>query len=193
MKHLKIKILEILILITIISSLIVIFFLAKETLNQKPETSESNQIKNYSTSRIFEYEGSISETYIYQIPYIELANLDLSNYIKYITSTDNIINTYTEKIKITYNYLLPEQENIIKNYCNTYGIIELEYKFQCFYSNNNFIMINTYYIDKIKEEPLKNNHNIELYLPIKKNTKLNEYIYQLNELLIYPVEVNEIK
>lgn len=194
MKHLKIKILESLILITIIASLIVIFFFAKDTLNKKPQLSETNHIQNYSTTKIHEYPGIITDSYIYAIPYQELIYLDLSSFTKYITSTDNIINTYTEKIKLKYNEtLLPEQETFIKNYCNTYDLIEIEYKFQCSYSDRTISISNTFYIDKINTETIKNNHNIEIILPIKKGTRLNEYTTILNQNLIVPQEVDKIK
>lgn len=193
MKNMKIKILEATILTTIIISLIVIFIFAKNTLDKKPQLSETNKIQNYSTSRIFKYNALITDSFTYAIPYQELIDLEQSTMNKYLTSTDNIINTYTEKIKIKYNILLPEQNTIITNYCNTYDTIELEYKFQCIYENNTLSISNTIYLNKLNTESITNNHNVIIPITIKKDTLLNEYLKQLNDNLIYPIEVTTIE
>lgn len=193
MKTLKIKVLEIIILITICISLVVILIFAKNTLNKEPELSNSNQVQNYSTTRHFKYNSNITDSYIYQIPFQELINTESSTYNKFITSTDNIINTYTEKISIRYTSIHPEQDTIIKNFCNTYDIIELEYKFQCSYSKNVLILQNQYKVNEIKNDIIKNNHQITITIPIKKNTRLNEYLKNLNNNNITTTEVDKIE
>lgn len=193
MKKPKTKYLEIIILVTISISLIVILLIAKNVLSKKPELSNTNEIKNYSQTRIIKYNSNISDSFIYQIPYQDLIALDQSEFTKYLIATDNIINIYTEKITIKYSYLLPDQETIIKNYCNTYDQIELEYKFQCIYSKKSLTISNQFNIDKINTEKIKNNHNIELVIPLKKNTRLNEYIDNLNKNKIATTEVDRIK
>lgn len=193
MKNLKLKILEVIILLTIIISIIVIILFAKNALSTTPEVSTSNTIKNYSETKISKYSALIEESYIYNIPYIELINPTYSSYNKFITSTDNIINTYTEKILLKYNQLLPEQETFIQNYCNTYDIIELEYKFQCSYKNNTLSLSNQYNINLIDSQEIKNNHNITITIPIKKNTRLNEYIEELNKNNINTTIVDRIQ
>lgn len=193
MKKTKTKILEIIILITIIISLIVILLFAKDILSKKPEISNSNEIQNYSKTRIIKYTSNIVDSYFYEIPYQELINVDASSYTKYLTATDNIINTFTEKIIIRYTYLQSEEETIIKNYCNTYDAIELEYKFQCTYSKNVLLLSNQYYINKINTDIITNKHKVQITIPIKKNTRLNEYIENLNKNMIPTTEVDEIK
>lgn len=191
MKYKKLKILEIIILITIITSILVILLFAKNALSQKPKISTSNEIKNYSVTKYYEYNENITKTNIYSYP---LTNMDLSNsqYYIYLTSTDNIINTFTEKIIITYLPLTQQDEIILQNYCNTYDIIELEYKFQCTYKNRQLILKNTFYLEKIQNTPIIKN-NIKIDIPIKKNTRLNEYLIYLTNNNYFPVEIESIK
>lgn len=193
MKNKKLKILEIIILITIIISLIVIILFALNTLFIEPKQSTSNEIIDYSQTRIHKYSSNITLASIYKIPYPELINTEKSIYNKYITSTDNLITTFTEKITIIYDVLQPEQETIIKNFCNTYDSIELEYKFQCTYGTNMLSISNIYKVDRINSETIKNNHNIILNIPIKKDTLLNEYLETLNKNNIIVNEVNTIE
>lgn len=189
----KAKILEIIILITIIISLIVILLFAKDVFSKEPKPSNTNEIQNYSKTRIIKYTSNITDSYVYEIPYQDFINIDASTYNKYLTATDNIINTFTEKIIIRYTYLQAEEETIIKNYCNTYDAIELEYKFQCTYSKNVLLLSNQYFINEINSDSITNKHKIQITIPIKKNTRLNEYLEYLNNNNISTSEVDEIK
>ncbi len=189
----KIKILEITILITIIISLIVVSFFAINILNKKPSLSKSNEIENYSTTRTINYKTSISDSYIYKIPYTELINNKNSTFDKYVISTDNTITTYKETIKIYYSNISEKQETIIKNFCNTYDIIELKYRFKCSYNNSSLIIENQYNIDQIYTDYIKNNHNIKINIPIKRNSRLNEYLDYLNKNKISYEEITIIE
>lgn len=189
----KAKILEIIILITIIISIVVILLFAKDVLSKEPKLSNTNEIQNYSKTRIIKYTSTIMDSYIYEIPYQDSINIDASTYNKYLTATDNIINTFTEKIIIRYTYLQDEEETVIKNFCNTYDAIELEYKFQCTYSKNVLLLSNQYFINKINSNSITNKHKVQITIPIKKNTRLNEYLEYLKNNNISTTEVDEIK
>lgn len=189
----KAKILEIIILITIIISIVVILLFAKDVLSKEPKLSNTNEIQNYSKTRIIKYTSTIIDSYIYEIPYQDSINIDASTYNKYLTATDNIINTFTEKIIIRYTYLQNEEETVIKNFCNTYDAIELEYKFQCTYSKNVLLLSNQYFINKINSNSITNKHKVQITIPIKKNTHLNEYLEYLKNNNISTTEVDEIK
>ena len=193
MKNKKIKIIESIILIVILISLIIIIIFAKITLSKEPKKSNTNEIKNYSVTKIIKYNSNISESFIYQIPYQDRIITEQSELTNYITATDNIINTYTEKILIYYLDLTADEKTIVKNFCNTYDIIEYEYKFQCTFNKNILSISNQYNIKDLNTKKIKNNHNKEIPIPIEKNTRLNDYIEYLNKNMISTIEVDEIK
>ena len=115
MKYKKLRILEFIILITIITSIIVILLFAKNVLSKKPKISNTNEITNYSITRYHEYAEDFYKSSIYNYP-MYTQNLGLHTYYIYLTSTDNLIHTITEKITISYLPLLSEDEKNIKNY-----------------------------------------------------------------------------
>ena len=191
MKYKKLRILEFIILITIITSIIVILLFAKNVLSKKPKISNTNEITNYSITRYHEYAEDFYKSSIYNYP-MYTQNLGLNTYYIYLTSTDNLIHTITEKITISYLPLLSEDEKNIKNYCNTYDKIEYEYKFQCTYQNNKLTLKNTFYLDRLKSNSIKKD-NITIEIPIKNNTRLNEYLEYLTNNNYFPVEIESIK
>lgn len=188
----KSRILEIIILLTIIASIIVIIFLAQNLLKEKPEISSSNQTINYSKNKIIEYSKNSYESLTYNIPLNEYINFEKSTYIVYLSSTDNIINTLTEIINIYYNDIPNDNKNIIINYCNAYDNIESKYKLKCKLNGKNLFIKNTFYINQLNKDTIKNN-NLEIKLPVTYDSKLNEYLNYLTSQSIEYQEVNEIK
>ena len=192
MNEWKIKLLEKIILTTIIISIIVILFFVINAFKVKPKESQSNLIENYSLTKIHKYNADINLSLIYNIPISELIIQEGSSYTIYLTSTDNYINTITEKIIIRYYMLNNEQQTIIKNYCNSYDTIELQYKLQCIYNKETIILKNQFNLNKLNKNVITHN-NLTITLPIEKNTKLSDYLENLNELNIYPTQVDEIE
>lgn len=185
------KILEIIILITIIISIIIVILIAQNTLTQTPEPSNSNEIKNYSLTTYYKFNKEITESIKYKIPFQEYISNE-STYTSYIISTDNTINTLIEKITIKYtNEIYNEEKNTIINYCNTYDIIESPYKLQCSYIDNILTLSNTYYLDKTNSETITNNI-FTINRPIKKNSKLSEYLKNLEYNNIYYEQIEKI-
>ena len=87
----------------------------------------------------------------YNIPISELIIQEGSSYTIYLTSTDNYINTITEKIIIKYSVLTPDEQTTIKNYCNSYDTIELQYKLQCTYNKETMILKNQFNLNKLNK------------------------------------------
>ena len=104
-KKTKIKILEFLILITIIISVLAIANLAYQYIDNRINDSTSNKNENYSANKITTYSLNIEEVKNYKIPYYELINISESSYKRHIKSTDNYINGLEEEITIKYNPL----------------------------------------------------------------------------------------
>lgn len=192
MNEWKIKLLEKIILVTIIISIIVILFFVIDALKIKPKDSESNLIENYSLTKIHKYNENINLSLKYNIPISELIIQEGSSYTIYLTSTDNYINTITEKIIIKYSVLTPDEQTTIKNYCNSYDTIELQYKLQCTYNKETMILKNQFNLNKLNKNIITHN-NLTITLPIEKNTKLSDYLESLKELNIHPIQVNEIE
>ena len=195
----KVKILEILILITIIISLVIVIWLTYSYFNNKVSESTSGNIENYSSDKITLYEEDIEVLKKYNVPYIENIDKENSYYKIYIKSTDNYIKGYTEIIVLYYNESIEEINDIeeivfkeidkkqIKNYCNAHNLIEHGYVLSCKYEDNYILIENdiTLPVDLIK----KNN------LPVlfEEDQKLNEYLKELDEREIPHKIVNEIK
>lgn len=192
MNNKKIKLLETILLITIIISILVILLFVINALKEKPKDSQSNLIENYSVTKIHKYETDINLSLKYNIPLSELIQQHGSSYIIYITSTDNYINTLNEKITIRYSSLDKEQESIVKNYCNSYDTIELQYKLQCTLTKETLILKNQFNLNKLNKNVITHN-DLTITIPITKNTKLSDYLNDLKEINIYPVIVNEIE
>lgn len=192
MNEWKIKLLEKIILVTIIISIVVILFFVIDALKIKPKDSESNLIENYSLTKIHKYNENINLSLKYNIPISELIIQEGSSYTIYLTSTDNYINTITEKIIIRYSTLTQDEQTTIKNYCNSYDTIELQYKLQCTYNKETIILKNQFNLNKLNKNIITHN-NLTITLPIEKNTKLSDYLENLKELNIHPIQVNEIE
>ncbi len=187
----KKQILEITILIVIIISVIVILILAINFFKVKPEVSNSNEIKNYSITKTIKYYQSPTFNNIYNLPLPEYINYTNSNYTIYIVATDNIITNLIEKISLSYNEIPYESQHIIKNYCNKYDEVNNKYKLQCNYKDSKLMLKNDYSINLIEEDILKTS-NKEINIPIKRNTKLNNYLDTLKEQNIEYTEVDNI-
>lgn len=187
----KNQILEIIILITIIISIIVISIFAINVLNEKPEASKSNEIKNYSITRTIKYSKDPTSNNIYNLPLTEYINYYNSTYTIYIVSTDNIITNYIEHAQLSYNDIPEEQQYIMKNYCNKYDEIENKYKLQCTYKDSKLILKNNYSINLINDDILKTSDK-DINIPIKKGTKLSDYITSLKEQNMEYTEVDKV-
>lgn len=207
----KVKILEILILITIIISLVIVIWLTYSYFNNKITESTSSNIENYSYNKITLYEEDIDVLEKYNVPYIDNIDKDNSYYRIYIKSTDNYIKGYTEMIVLYYNESIIETNDIeetsnieeaneideityreidkkqIKYYCNAHNLIEHGFVLSCKYDDNHIVIRNDVTLPVILIK--KNN------LPIlfEENQKLNEYLKQLDEREIEHKTVNEIK
>ena len=193
MKNKKIKILEITILTIIILCIITIFFFLKDVEKDKPEISDTNKIENYSTKRYFKYNTTNAKLTNYNIPLLEDILDYNSMYTNYIVSRDNIIIYYIEEMDINYTNIDEEKENTLKNFCNSYDKIELEYKMSCTYKPNNLKIKNSFDIDKLNTKEIKVNDNLTIETPIKRDTKLDEYQEILRENNINLIEISNIE
>lgn len=190
MKKKKNIIIEIIILLTIIASIITIFYIIYEVNDTVPKESESNQIKNYSKDKHIKIIKDISNVSIYKVPEMEKIDNESSNYEYIITATDNYINTINEIIDIYYNEQIEElvDKDTLINYCNSYNEIANNYKLICTYSPNHLLLKNTFYLESITT-----NNIITKKYKIEKdfnyNDKLDEY---LNKLKNNNINYNEI-
>lgn len=192
MNNKKLKILETIILITIIISIIVILLFVINATKTKPKESESNLIQDYSVTKIHKYNTDINQSLKYNIPLTELIKFEGSVYEIYLTSTDNLINTINEKIIIRYQLLTPEQESTLKNYCNSYDTIELQYKLQCTIKAQTMTLKNQFNLKKLNKSVITHN-DLTITLPIENNKRLDEYLKELESLNIYPQIVDKIE
>lgn len=187
----KIKVLELIILFIIIVIVIIILYLANLTINNKPQPSNTTDIKNYSVTKYTTYTNDPTNISIYNPPLREYINYQNSSYDIYIISTDNIITDITEKITINYNEYPIEEENNIINFCNNYDEIENKYRLQCQRYNRRIILSNNFNINAIRTDTVKTKeYNIKL--PLTYNTKLNDYLNTLKKNNIQYYEVSNI-
>lgn len=187
----KVKYLELLIFLIIIIIIIITLILTNKIINNKPEISNTNDIKNYSVTKYIKYSIDSNNVNIYNPPLNTYINYQHSTYDIYLTSTDNIITDITENITIYYNHYPSENENIIINFCNNYDEIENKYRLQCQKYPDRIILSNNFNIAKINSNSLKTSeYNINL--PIKTNTRLNEYIKTLNKNNITYYEITNL-
>ena len=177
-KKTKIKLLEFLILVTIIISVLAIANLAYHFVNNQVNDSTSNKTENYSANKITLYYLKIEEIKNYNVPYYELINTNESTYERYIKSTDNYINGLDEIITIKYNSL-PEgySINTLKNYCNKFNEIENDYKFTCELNNLTMNIKNEFKIPISSIRESKKNIQID----IEENEKLSVYLNKLDK------------
>lgn len=190
MKKKKNIIIEIIILLTIIASIITIFYIIYEVNDTVPKESESNQIKNYSKDKHIKIIKDISNVSIYKVPEIEKIDNESSNYEYIITATDNYINTINEIIDIYYNEQIeePVDKDTLINYCNSYNEIANNYKLICTYSPNHLLLKNTFYLESITTDNIiTKKYKIEK--DFNYNDKLDEY---LNKLKNNNINYNEI-
>ena len=188
-KETKIKLLEFLILITIIGSVIVIGKLAQHYLDIGVNDSTSNKYENFSTNKITTYKLNIQEATNYNIPYFEMVDLGSSSYERNIKSTDNFINGLEENITIRY-YPLEEgyDKNTIVDFCNRYNEIENDYKFTCEFGGLILKIKNEFSIPIKSIRESKKNVNID----IKDNEKLSVYLKKLSDQNI-PYKTKTVK
>lgn len=163
----RIKILEIIILIVIIISIGVICEVSKIILSTPIEESTSSEVTDYKKTKVYEYSISLDDISSY--PNSDYIDLDNSNILVDITSTDNYIQGYKETIVIKYNLPSSDYKNSLINYCNSYNEIEYAYQFTCEYSDIYTLnIINNYELgnDSIKEveAPVSYNYRLDLYL-----------------------------
>ncbi len=182
---------EIFILLTIIVSIIAIISASKKLLKDDTKLSDSNSVKNYSETTYYKYTDNFKNSYIYNLPSEELINEGLSSYEKYLTSTDNVINTYTERIKVSYKISNDEEENTITNFCNAYNEIESTYQLQCKKSYHTIKITNIFFLDKLKSSNVQTK-KYDINLPVKKNTKLSNFLEEQEAKEIKYMEVPEI-
>ena len=190
-KKTKIKLLEYIILSVIIISIIVIFLVLNISLNKTPEISNTNEIKDYTITKYYKFNISLSNAKIYKIPLYDMIQLESSEFTRYITATDDYITTLNEKIKINYVNVPTENQNILINYCNAYDEIENTHIMKC-QKNKEYLMLeNIYYLNKIYTKSI-NTEKGEITLPISKETKASEYLKTLIDQVIIYQEVSEI-
>jgi hypothetical protein len=182
---------EIFILLIIIVSIIAIISASKKLLKDDTKLSDSNSVKNYSETTYYKYTDNFKNSYIYNLPSEELINEGLSSYEKYLTSTDNVINTYTERIKVSYKISNDEEENTITNFCNAYNEIESTYQLQCKKSYHTIKITNIFFLDKLKSSNVQTK-KYDINLPVKKNTKLSNFLEEQEAKEIKYMEVPEI-
>lgn len=188
----KIKLLETIIFITILIALIVICILALTLSKNKIEVSNTNEIDNYSVTKLTKYSTSLDEITKYNIPLSEYIDYENSKYQIYIQSTDNIITNHIELITLKYNEFPENFKDNIINYCNAYDEIEDRYKIICQFKNNIMTIKNDYSINKISTPTIKTK-SFEIDTPIPYNTKLNVYLNELDSLNIKYNEVDKIE
>ncbi len=194
-KKKKIKILEILILITIIISLGTIIWLTYTYFNNQVAESETNAITDYSYSKITMYQPGLDKLNDYNLPYINNIDTEKSYYKVFIKSTDNLITGYSEIIYIKYIDSIENEDfttteidiKEIKKYCNSINLVEHDYVLSCKYDDNTIYIKNDINlpVDLIKHKDIK--------LLFTKNQKLNEYLKELEGQEIPYQIVNEIK
>lgn len=190
-KKTKIKLLEYIILSVIIISIIVIFLVLNISLNKTPEISNTNEIKDYTITKYYKFNISLSNANIYKIPLYNMIQLESSEFTRYITATDDYITTLNEKIKINYVNVPTENQNILINYCNAYDEIENTHIMKCQKNKEYLILENIYYLNKIYTKSI-NTEKGEITLPISKETKASEYLKTLIDQVIIYQEVSEI-
>ena len=177
-KKTKIKILEFLILITIIISVLAIANLAYQYIDNRINDSTSNKNENYSANKITTYSLNIEEVKNYKIPYYELINISESSYKRHIKSTDNYINGLEEEITIKYSPLEEGYNlNTIINFCNKFNEIENDYKFTCELENLTLHIKNEFKIPISSIRESKKNIKID----IEENEKLSAYLKKLDD------------
>ncbi len=184
MEKKKKLILELVILITITISIIVIIFVYQELNSITPEESNSNEITNYSENKYVKIEKNINDITKFTLPEKDFIEANASSYTYYITSTDNIINTISEIIIVMYNSSLETGETInrdkITNFCNSYNDVNSDYQLKCDYTGNTLTIYNFIYRYKIFGDSVKTK-KYTIDLPIKKDSKLDEYLESLDK------------
>jgi len=176
-------ILELIILITIIISIVVIIFVYQELNSVTPKESTSNEITNYSENKYVKIEKKLDDITKFSLPAKEWIANDISSYTYYITSTDNIINTISEIIIVVYNSNLETGEALNKdqvtNFCNSYNDVNTDYQLKCTYSGNTLTIYNIIFRYKIFTDSIKTK-KYTIDLPMKKDSKLDEYLESLD-------------
>ena len=186
--------LEIIILITIIASIFIIYYVYKELTNITPENSNSNEIKNYSQNRKHKITKDISEISIYNIPELEYISED-SKYDYYINSTDGLVVSIDEEITIKYNPYKDDlateklNETAIINYCNSYDEVTSDYILKCNYKNYILTINNTFKLKNIFTDEIKTK-KLTIPVSIKYEDKLSELLKEYDE---QEIEYQEIK
>ena len=190
-KKTKIKLLEFLILITIILSVLAIGNLAYHYLDNRINDSTSNKNENYSDNKITTYSLNIEEVKNYKVPYYELINTSDSSYKRHIKSTDNYINGLEEEITIKYEPLGEGyNRNTLVNFCNKFNEIENDYKFTCELENLTLHIKNEFKIPISSIRESKKNITID----IEENEKLSSYLKKLDDQKInYQTETEKQK
>ncbi len=193
MKKKKNIIIEIVILITIIASVFIVYYIYKKLSDVIPEASDSYKVINYSQDKYLKLKKDLNELSIYKIPEFDKIIVDNSKYDYYLTSTDNYINTITEIIEIRYDKSFPEfNENQIINFCNGYDDIQNNFILKCNYKESILNIRNVYYLSKNYQDTIKTRkYNIKITVP--NNTKLNEFEEKLKKEHINYEYVRDIK
>ncbi len=176
----KNKIIEIIIISIIIITLIITLIIATKILSDSPKKNENIEETPYSVTKIYQYNKQPSNASKYQIPLITYIIPEYSTYLIEITATDNIIHTYKEQINLKFNNIPETGKNSLINYCNEYDDIESEYKLQCTYKNNVLTINNTFNLPYINSTTIKSDY-LTITIPLKKDTKLDEYLDTLNK------------
>jgi len=174
-------IIEVIVLITIIASIFIIYYIYKKLSDVVPPSSDSYKIVNYSKDKTIKYKKDLTEAFFYNFPETDKIIYESSSFEYYITATDNLINTITEVITLDYDTTNSEiNKDQIINFCNSYDDIKSNYILKCTKQDNRLTIKNTYYLSKNYQETIKT-RKYNISIPIKNGTKLDEYIEELNK------------
>ncbi len=178
-KYKKLRLLEYLIIIVIIIAILVIYLAFTKLSKEKPLLSNSNEITNYKVTRYYEFNVSVEDAAAFNIPYLDRTYPDENSYLITLTSVDNYITEYREKISIKYAWdLSAEEKNQITNYCNSYDSIENLYSIRCSFKNDLLQINNLYFVSKLLSQDLEiKGRNV--HIPVTRTTKTTDYLTNL--------------
>lgn len=178
-KYKKLRLLEYLIIIVILASILVIYLVFTKLSKEKPVLSKTDNVVNYKVTRYYEFNLTIDGAAPYNIPYLERLIPEESSYLITLTSVDNYITEYREKIEIQYSWDLTDGEkNLITNYCNSYDRIENQYSIRCIYKKNKLQINNLYYVSKLLTKDLVI-EGMSIHIPVDRTTKTTDYLTNL--------------
>lgn len=186
----KNKYLELIILFIIIISVAFICLLANSYLESTNDISKSDDIKNFSLNKIYQYNNVLNDIKNYNIPYKRYIDTRNSSYKVYIKSTDNIITGITEIITINYfdpNTYSQEEMDIINSSAINFTD-NIEYNIENNNENNNEENTNDNSEEDANELPTEDNEEIPdtEEIPEENNNEMNIITDEVETTPNYP-------